>query len=136
MDSRLLTSAKRIVVKDSDFSNNRDLWSSADAIWTEDVRDVKGQALIPTEIAALYNLRSRKGSETIIEARGWHVFLAHLTIRLYTTYCPFGDLKQYIGWYSDNFPNDEDPAFDGLDDEAFNQVVRDFHRTRDEIARD
>ncbi|KAI7355628.1 hypothetical protein KC320_g2736 [Hortaea werneckii] len=126
----------RIVVKDSDFSNNRELWSSAGAIWTEDVRDVKGQALIPTEIAALYNLRSRKGSETVIEARGWRVFLAHLTIRLYTTYCPFGDLKQYIGWYNDNFPNDEDPAFDGLDDEVFNQVVRDFHRTRDEIARD
>lgn len=135
MDSRLLTSAKRIVVKDSDFSTKRELWSSAGVIWTEDVRDIQGRALIPTEVAALYNLRSRKGSETIIEARGWRVFPTQLTIRLYTTYCPFGDLKQYIGWYSDNFPNDEDPTFDGLDDEAFNEVVRDFHRTRDERAR-
>ncbi|KAI7120488.1 hypothetical protein KC337_g13852 [Hortaea werneckii] len=125
----------RIVVKDSDFSNNRELWSSAGAIWTEDVRDPKSQALIPAEVAALYNLRSRKGSETVIEARGWRVFPTQLTIRLYTTYCPFGDLKQYISWYSDNFPDDEDPAFDGLDDEAFNEVVRDFHRTRDELAR-
>ncbi|KAI7086039.1 hypothetical protein KC356_g5397 [Hortaea werneckii] len=126
----------RIVVKDSDYSTDREMWSAADIIWTEDVRDTKGLALIPTEVAALYNLRSRKGSETIIEARGWRVFPPQLTIRLYTTYCPFGDLKQYIGWYSDNFPDDEDPAFDGLDDEAFNEVVRDFHRNRDEIARD
>ncbi|KAI7325306.1 hypothetical protein KC315_g7996 [Hortaea werneckii] len=126
----------RIVVKDSDFSTNRELWSSAGVIWTEDVRDIQGRTLIPTEVAALYNLRSRKGSETIIEARGWRVFPTKLTIRLYTTYCPFGDLKQYTGWYSDNFPNDEDPIFDDLDDEAFNEVVRDFHRTRDEIPRD
>ncbi|RMY03053.1 hypothetical protein D0868_07658 [Hortaea werneckii] len=132
----LVIDVKRIVVKDSDFSTNRELWTSSGVIWTEDVRDITGHALIPTEVAALYNLRSRKGSETIIEARGWRVFLTQLTIRLYTTYCPFGDLKQYIGWYNDNFPNDEDPAFDDLDDEAFNEVVRDFHRTRDQIARE
>ncbi|KAI7654231.1 hypothetical protein KC318_g13721 [Hortaea werneckii] len=108
----------RIVVKDSDFSTNRELWPSAGVIWTEDIRDITGRALIPTEVAALYNLRSRKGSETIIEARGWRVFPTLLTIRF------------------DNFPNDEDPIFDDLDDEAFNEVVRNFHRTRDEIARD
>lgn len=81
----------RVVIKDTFFpdTGSESLWEDPN-LWTggkwSDANSV------PSEVQAMYNLRGKIGSETIVKIRNWRLRRAERMHRIMTEYCPDGDL--------------------------------------------
>ncbi|CZT17512.1 uncharacterized protein RCC_03346 [Ramularia collo-cygni] len=98
--------ADHVVIKDSIFKGiARQVWDLKE-IWT-DWKGPDDPSSIPTEIQAMYNLRDKVGSETIVRIRNWRIRRRDFFHRIYMEFCPGGDLFDFCSG------SKNDPYWDG-----------------------
>lgn len=81
----------RVVIKDTYFpaTGSESLWEDPN-LWTGGKPSDANS--VPNEVQAMYNLRGKIGSETIVKIRNWRLRRAERMHRIMTEYCPDGDL--------------------------------------------
>ncbi|KAK4555773.1 trifunctional histidinol dehydrogenase [Recurvomyces mirabilis] len=90
----------RVVIKDARSNGNgSDWWNRLDTYWGRDPRDATGKQFLPNEVLAMYRLRSRIGSDSIVHVRNHRLFPREERLLMYLEYAPFGDLSQFVQWY-------------------------------------
>jgi len=73
----------RVVIKDCDFNQTTDtkrMWDEDESLWTQD----RNRARIPMEVATMYDLREKPGSEYVCKILNWRMGpLGRCLFRLY-----------------------------------------------------
>lgn len=91
----------RVVIKDTFFpaTGTESLWEDPN-LWTGGSPNDANS--VPNEVQAMYNLRGKIGSETIVKIRNWRLRRAERMHRIMTEYCSHGDLfDQMADGFSD-----------------------------------